>query len=167
MADQINDATANAYDGTIELVSAFVANSNTRLSGEELQALIRDTFATLSSLTAGGDPAPVEEAPANTPKSKAEIRKSIGADALISFEDGKPYQSLKRHLTTRGMTPDDYRAKHGLAADYPMVHPSYSARRSEMAKAIGLGQKGRQSKSATKAAPKAKKPRAAKAPAAE
>ncbi|RYG99853.1 MAG: transcriptional regulator [Alphaproteobacteria bacterium] len=142
-------AEANTYNedaarnGTIELVSAYVSNTNTRLSAEELQSLIRETYATLSSLNAPATPTQ-EEAPASQPKSKAEVRKSIGMESLISFEDGKPYKSLKRHLSTRGMTPEDYREKHGLPADYPMTHPAYSARRSELAKASGLGAKGRQ-----------------------
>lgn len=150
-----DDAIANATDardGTIELVSAYVSNSNTRLSGEELQSLIRDTFATLSSLGQGSSALAASEVEQSAPKSKAEVRKSIGAESLISFEDGKPYKSLKRHLTTRGLTPQSYREKHGLPSDYPMTHPSYSARRSELAKSIGLGSKGRAAKTATKAA---------------
>lgn len=158
MAEDIFEAGSDSFDGTIELVSAFVSNSNNRLSAEELQSLIRETYATLSSLNSGGT---VEAAPeAETyQKSRAEIRKSIGEDSLISFEDGKSYKSLKRHLTTRGLTPADYRAKYGLPADYPMTHPAYSARRSELAKSIGLGSKGRQAKVD---APKGRKPRAAK-----
>lgn len=143
-----DDATAaDARDGTIELVAAYVSNSNTRLTGEELQALIRDTFATLSSLTSGGETSSETPETVVTAKSKAEIRKSIGAESIISFEDGKPYKSLKRHLATRGLTPAAYREKYGLPADYPMTHPAYSAKRSELAKSIGLGSKGRASKS--------------------
>jgi predicted transcriptional regulator len=156
MADEILDAGSDSFDGTIELVSAFVSNSNNRLTADELQVLIRETYATLSSLTR----TPTVGAPAEPEthsKSKAEIRKSIGADSLISFEDGKAYKSLKRHLSSRGLTPADYRARNGLPADYPMVHPAYSARRSELAKSIGLGAKGRQ------AAGPARKPRATKA----
>lgn len=161
MNDETYDATSEARDGAIELVSAYVANANTRISAEELQTLIRETFATLSSLKAdGGAPAAVEAAGVE-PKSKAEIRKSIGADSLISFEDNKPYKSLKRHLTTRGLTPADYRAKWGLPNDYPMVHPTYSAKRSELARSIGLGSKGRGGRPA--AADGAKKGRAKKA----
>lgn len=70
-----------------------------------------------------------------------EIRASITPDALISFEDGKPYKTLKRHLTKRGMTADGYRQKWGLPSDYPMTAPNYSAMRSQMAKDIGLGRK--------------------------
>lgn len=157
------DAAADARDGTIELVSAFVSNTNVRLSATELQDLIRETFATLSSLAGGGSSTGEPEAAVSEAKSKAEIRKSIGAESLISFEDGKSYKSLKRHLSGRGLTPADYRAKHGLPMDYPMTHPAYSARRSELAKSIGLGSKGRQAKGA--GAP-AKKARASKASAA-
>lgn len=160
MADDIFDASSDSFGGTIELVSAFVSNSNNRMTAEELQSLIRETHATLSSLTAGGVVEAAEE-PESFTKSKAEIRKSIGADSLISFEDGKGYQSLKRHLSGRGLTPEGYRAKYGLPADYPMVHPAYSARRSELAKSIGLGSKGRQAKAASPKAP-AKKPRSVK-----
>jgi predicted transcriptional regulator len=70
----------------------------------------------------------------------AQIRKSITPDALISFLDRKPYKTLKRHLTRHGLTVADYKAKFGLPRDYPTTAPSYSERRSAMAKAIGLGQ---------------------------
>ncbi|WP_309627788.1 MucR family transcriptional regulator [Brevundimonas sp.] len=163
MVDDTFDASSDSFDGTVELVSAFVSNTNNRLTAEELQSLIRDTFATLSSLSHGG-PAEAAEEPETYSKSKAEIRKSIGPDSLISFEDGKGYQSLKRHLSGRGLTPEGYRAKYGLPQDYPMVHPAYSARRSELAKSIGLGSKGRQAKAASPKAP-ARKPRTPKAPA--
>jgi predicted transcriptional regulator len=73
----------------------------------------------------------------------SQVRKSIKENRLVSFEDGRTYKTLRRHhLSTRGLTPEQYRQKHGLPADYPMVSPSYSARRSELAKTIGLGQKG-------------------------
>ena len=71
----------------------------------------------------------------------AQIEASIGEDGLISFIDGKPYKTLKRHLTAHGLTPERYRARYGLPADYPMVAPSYAARRSQIAKAIQLGHK--------------------------
>ena len=136
-------------------MSAYVSNSNTRLTAEEFQTLIRDTFATLSSLAVpptGAEP----ETTMSDHKSKAQIEKSIGDTASISFEDGKPYKGLKRHLGTRGITPEDYRAKWGLPSDYP----AYSAQRSELARAISLGSKGRQAKAAAAApAPKTRKPR--------
>ena len=68
------------------------------------------------------------------------VKKSISASHLISMEDGRPYKSLKRHLTARGLTPAQYREKWSLPFDYPMVAPNYSKARSELAKALGLGQ---------------------------
>ena len=68
-------------------------------------------------------------------------RQSIRPDGLVSFEDGRTYKSLKRHLTVRGLTPAQYRQKWGLPPDYPMVAASYSAARAELARAIGLGRK--------------------------
>lgn len=154
------ETTANALDGTVKLVATYISNANTRINPEELQALIRDTHATLSRLIVSPDP--VEpESPAFQMASKAEIKKSIGAESLISFEDAKPYKSLKRHLSNRGLTPEDYRAKWGLPADYPMVHPAYSARRSELAKSIGLGAQGRGGPKASKPA-KTRKPHTSK-----
>lgn len=72
-------------------------------------------------------------------KTMREVKASIKADGLVSFEDGKVYKTLKRHLARHGLTPDQYRAKHGLHADYPMVAPEYSRKRSDLAKRMGLG----------------------------
>lgn len=105
----------------------------------ELQQLIRDTYATLASL---GSPPQVLSA-GLAPKTPAEIRKSIKNDVLVSFEDGKPYKMLRRHLTKKGLTPEQYREKHGLPADYPMVAPAYTEQRRNIAKKVGLGHVGR------------------------
>ena len=109
--------------------------------------------------------APSSEATAEAPAraTPAQIRKSITPDALISFEDGKPYKALKRHLAARGMTPEQYREKWGLPRDYPIVSPNYSAARSQMAKNLGLGQLARQRRPAAPApAPATKRGRRAK-----
>ncbi len=120
---------------TTEIVGAYVlANS---IAASDLPGLIHGVHQALTG--AGQPPAAAEEADAKA--TPAQIRKSISPDTLISFEDGKPYKSLKRHLSTRGMTPDDYRTKWGLPKDYPMVAPSYSAQRSALAKTLGLGRK--------------------------
>ena len=162
MSDDAYANASDARDGTIELVSAYVSNTNTRLSGEELQSLIRDTFATLLSLSGQAANSEVAtEEPEVAKKTRSEIKKSITEESLISFEDGRPYKSLKRHLTTRGLTPADYREKYGLPSDYPMTHPAYSARRSELAKSIGLGSKGRTAKASPAA--KGRKTKAAAA----
>ena len=92
------------------------------------------------SRTVAGLGEPVEPAPEPvTGPSPGRIRKSIRPDALISFEDGKPYKQLKRNLRLLGLSPDQYRAKWGLAADYPMVASTSSEQRWAMAKARGLG----------------------------
>ena len=72
-----------------------------------------------------------------------EIKRSVSTDFLISFEDGKPYKTLRRHLTLRGLSPAAYRAKWGLEPDYPMTAQSYSEQRSQRARSLGLGQQRR------------------------
>ncbi|WP_449409764.1 MucR family transcriptional regulator [Methylobacterium komagatae] len=96
--------------------------------------LIRGVHASLVGLAA---PVPAEPAP-ELPTA-AELRKSVRPDALTSFHDGRPYKTLKRHPAVNGMAPERYRARFGLPADYPMTTPSYSTRRSELAKQRGLG----------------------------
>jgi predicted transcriptional regulator len=117
---------------TAQIVSAFVGRNVVGVG--DLADLIRDTYQSLA--TAGQPPV---EVPTVARLAPAQVRKSISPEALISFEDGRPYKSLKRHLSGRGLTPDEYRAKWGLPKDYPMVSPGYSARRSALAKAMGLG----------------------------
>lgn len=132
---------------TTHVVSAFVGNN--RVAAADLPDLVKSVYGALSSVgdpLAPAGPAPVEKATAS------QIRKSITPDAIISFEDGRPYRTLKRHLTTLGLTIAEYKVKWGLPNDYPTTAPSYSAARSAMAKALGLGQGGRKaSKRAKKA----------------
>ncbi len=75
--------------------------------------------------------------------SASEIRQSIQAAGLVSFLDGRTYKTLKRHLTKHGFTPDSYRERFSLPADYPMVAPSYAQRRSTLAKELGFGRAGK------------------------
>ena len=117
---------------TGRVVTAYVEGG--QLAPNELPELIRKVHAALAS--AGSPPSQQVEASRLT---AADIRRSIRPDALISFEDGRPYKQLRRHLTSRGMTVQEYKEKWGLPADYPTVAPSYSAKRSEMAKQFGLG----------------------------
>jgi predicted transcriptional regulator len=128
--------SATLADLTADIVSAYVTHN--RISAQELPAVIQQVHAALGGLKDGG-----AEAPAEKQEPAVSIRKSITPDFLISLEDGKKYKALKRHLTSLGMTPADYKAKWGLPVDYPMVSANYSAARSAMAKAIGLGAKGR------------------------
>jgi predicted transcriptional regulator len=118
---------------TTNIVSAYVSNNH--VQGAELATLIAATHAALTGLDQGGatDAAPVEKL------TSAQIRKSITHDALISFEDGRPYKTLRRHLTIRGLSPEAYREKWGLPRDYPMTAVSYSEQRSALARSLGLG----------------------------
>jgi predicted transcriptional regulator len=96
----------------------------------------------VASGPAPGDAPVAEPTPPRVPQpSPAQIKASIKPDELVSFEDGKSYKTLRRHLTGYGLTPEQYREKWGLPRDYPVVAPNYSARRSELAKANGLGKK--------------------------
>src|SRR5690606_12409639 len=118
---------------TTDIVAAFVANN--KLSPDELTELIRSVHSTLATLSGGATERPVER-----PKPAAPINKSVQHDFIICLEDGKKLKMLKRYLrSTYNMTPDEYRKRWGLPADYPMVAPAYAARRSEFAKKIGLG----------------------------
>jgi predicted transcriptional regulator len=132
------DDQANALlDMTVGIVANFVSNNQVR--PDELASLISATHAALSG--AGG--APEETATEIAQPTTAQIRRSVSDAGIVSFIDGKTYQTLKRHLSTHGYTPQSYREGYGLRADYPIVSPSYAARRSALAKASGLGQGGR------------------------
>jgi len=120
---------------TAEIVSAHVAN-NTIAVGD-LPALIQEVYRTLGSV--GNAPAAPER-----PQPAVPVKKSVQPDYIICLEDGKKLKMLKRHLKTAyDMTPEEYRERWGLAADYPMVAPNYAAHRSSLAKKIGLGTKPR------------------------
>ena len=142
----MSDSTSTIIaEVTSEVVAAYVAKNH--LQPSELPSLIASVHAAFGGL---GKP----EAPAVEPTKlvpPVSIRKSITDEYLVSMEDGKRYKSLKRHLSIRGLTPNEYRAKWGLSSDYPMIAPAYAARRSEIAKTIGLGRKA--SQEAVEAAP--------------
>ena len=118
---------------TTEIVSAYV--SRNPLSPADLPALIANTHAALQGLR---QPSPE---PQPELKPAVPIKKSVTPDHIISLEDGRQYKTLKRHLAMRGLTPEEYRAKWGLPSDYPMVAANYAAKRSELAKSLGLGRK--------------------------
>jgi predicted transcriptional regulator len=132
--DDQNVATeGDALRMTADIVASFV--SNNKVSSDELSEIIRSVHKAVTGLSGSNGPAPAEK-----PKPAAPINKSIHNDYIICLEDGKRLKMLKRYLrSTYGMSPDDYRKRWGLPADYPMVAPSYAARRSEFAKKIGLG----------------------------
>jgi len=118
---------------TAQIVSAHVSNNSVPAS--EIPALIKTVHATLGNLSATGNPSwPTAQTPA------VPIKKSITPEYLICLEDGKKLKMLKRYLRSHyGLSPEEYRAKWGLPADYPMVAPNYAEQRSQFAKKIGLG----------------------------
>lgn len=118
-----------------EIVAAYV--SNNAVAPSDLPRLIADVHAALKGLSKEETAEPVEEKKPAVP-----VRKSVTPDYIICLEDGKKFKSLKRHLRTHyNLSPEEYREKWGLPADYPMVAPSYSATRSKLAKDNGLGRK--------------------------
>jgi predicted transcriptional regulator len=116
-----------------EIVAAYV--SRNAVSAEAVPDIIRTVHQALEGLSRGAPP-PVDE----RPKPAVPISKSVQHDYIVCLEDGKKLKMLKRYLRSRyNMSPDEYRRRWGLPADYPMVAPAYAARRSDFAKQIGLG----------------------------
>ena len=121
----------------VGVVTAYVSKNSVR--GSELGALISGVHAALNGMTG-----PLPEPSAAAPKPAVSLKKSVTDDYIVCLEDGLKFKSLRRHLRTQyNMTPEDYRLKWGLAPDYPMVAPTYAKARSELAKAMGLGQQRR------------------------
>ena len=133
MADQSDKASCLQL--TANIVSAYVSNSTVSIT--ELPALISQVHSALMRVSSGAAAA----ASAEPLKPAVAIKRSITPEYLVCLEDGKKFKSLKRHLRTQyQMTPDQYRAKWNLPADYPMIAPNYAAVRSQLAKQMGLGQ---------------------------
>ena len=122
---------------TADIVSAYVAHN--AIGSDRLPDFIGSVYGALSRATLQGvEPPKVELKPA------VAIKKSVTAEYIICLEDGKKFKSLKRHLRSQyDMSPEEYREKWGLPHDYPMVAPSYAAARSDLAKKIGFGRRGR------------------------
>lgn len=134
MAEQAEVEKGEVLALTSEIVSSHV--SNNPVSATDLPSLIEVVYSKLEALS---NPKVEMVEP---PVPAVPIKKSVTNDFIICLEDGKKLKMLKRHLMTAyGMTPEDYREKWGLKADYPMVAPSYAAKRQQLAKKIGLGRK--------------------------
>jgi predicted transcriptional regulator len=131
--DDDAQAHGDAMRMTTDIVASFVANNT--VSSEELPDLIRSIHRALVSLKGDGAAEPSERRKPAVP-----INRSVHNDHIVCLEDGKKLKMLKRYLRSNySITPDEYRKRWGLPADYPMVAPAYAARRSEFAKKIGLG----------------------------
>lgn len=161
----------NVIELATELTIAWLANPNTRASKEEVPDFLKsmhDAVNNLAATAAGGD-AGGEDTTAPTYEPAVTVRKSLASkDHIISMIDGKPYRTLRRHLSTHGLSPAEYRQRYGLKADYPMVAPAYSEQRRAMAKKIGLGRKPGETRGSKRAAATApavqRKPRSPRKP---
>ena len=137
MDNQGNDDTLLTL--TADIVAAHVSNNSVAVN--DLPQLIANVHGALSTLSGSGAAAEAKLEP------KVPIRSSVKPDYIVCLEDGKRLKMLKRHLMTHyQLTPDQYRQKWGLAADYPMVAPNYAEQRRALAKSIGLGTKRRKTK---------------------
>jgi predicted transcriptional regulator len=131
-----NSSSSDLLALTTEIVAAHVSNNTVALA--DLPQLIAQVYQSLSNI--GGAPAPVAE----RPQPAVSVKKSVHPDYIICLEDGKKLKMLKRHLKTAyDMTPEEYRERWSLPADYPMVAPNYAKQRSKLAKEIGLGTRAR------------------------
>jgi predicted transcriptional regulator len=129
---------ADVIEMTADIVSAYVGSN--AVAAVDLPSLIQAVHRALIGMSGEA------QAPEAAPQEPAvSLKRSITPEFLICLEDGRKFKSLKRHLRTKyNMSPEDYRAKWGLAKDYPMVAPNYAKARSDLAKQMGLGQGGRQ-----------------------
>jgi predicted transcriptional regulator len=134
MVEVQNDHAETLITLTTDIVVSYVSNNS--VAANEVSALIQSVHGTLAGLGSGAAPAESRPDPA------VSVRSSVKKDHIVCLEDGKKMKMLKRHLMTdHGLTPDEYRARWGLSADYPMVAPDYAEKRRELAKKIGLGRK--------------------------
>lgn len=132
-----DEKVTNRLQITADIVSAHVSNNRVEIS--ELTLLIHSVYQTISEIESG-----TQDPLKNRPEPAVPVNKSIKPNYIICLEDGKKLKMLKRHLKTAyNMTPEQYKDRWGLGADYPMVAPEYAKQRSELAKSIGLGSKTR------------------------
>ena len=133
----------NAIELAIDLTVAWLGNPHTRTTAEEVPAFLTSMHQAVTSLSA---PTQTETKPVEREHTPAiSVRKSLASpEHIISMIDGKKYKALRRHLSANGLTPEQYRERYGLKADYPIVAPAYAAARSAMAKSLGLGRKAGQ-----------------------
>ena len=130
-------ADGNYIELTAEIVSAYVSNNT--VAASDIPGLIAQIYTALARVSGKSGDAPAEPL-----RPAVSLKKSITPEHIVCLEDGKKFKSLKRHLRTQyNMTPEQYREKWGLGADYPMVAPNYAAARSQLAKQMGLGQQRR------------------------
>ena len=132
-----NSGESSYIQLTANIVSAYVSNNT--VSSAEIPNLIAQVYSALMRISSGQVATPAEPL-----KPAVAVKRSVTPEYIVCLEDGKKFKSLKRHLRTKyGITPEQYREKWGLPADYPLVAPNYAAARSQLAKQMGLGQQRR------------------------
>ena len=137
---EIENAGDTLLTLTADIVAAHVSNNSVAVN--DLPSLIQNVHSALTGISGNG------AAPEAKPEPKVSIRSSVKPDFIVCLEDGKKLKMLKRHLMTHyNMTPDQYRQKWGLSADYPMVAPNYAEQRRTLAKSIALGTKHKRTRS--------------------
>ena len=147
LGEEHHEAAEDTIHQVVSIVSAYVSHNSMRAA--DLPEFIGAVHASIRQLAKGQ--APVEAKQPEIPA--VPVKKSVNKDFIVCLEDGKKFKSLRRHLSSfHHLTPDEYRAKWNLAADYPMVAPAYSATRSQLAKDSGLGQVTRSAEAATPSA---------------
>ena len=155
---------SSAVELATELTIAWLGNQNNRAAAEDIPTFLRTIHATIAELAAGapeGDRSDSNTQPDFTPA--VSVRKSLASkDHILSMIDGKPYKTLRRHLSKHGLSPEEYRTRYGLKPDYPMVAAAYSEQRRDMARKIGLGSKGRVAKGKPAPAPASSRRRSSK-----
>ena len=158
-----DEKDVNAVELATDLTIAWLGNQNNRAAAEDVPAFLRTMHEMVTELAGKSTANSDDSSNAEEFTPAVSVRKSLASkDHIISMIDGKPYKTLRRHLSTHGLTPEEYRARYNLKPDYPMVSENYSAARREMAKKIGLGQKGRAARGAAKASPAKARGRKAK-----
>lgn len=153
MSDDMNEM--NTVELATELTIAWLSNPNTRAGADDVPAFLQKMHEAVTSLSSGGTSGEPAAAAAEEYTPAVTARKSLASrDHIVSMIDGKSYKTLRRHLGTHGLTPEQYRERYNLKSDYPMVAPAYSDARRDMAKKIGLGRKPGQKRPAKTVAPK-------------
>jgi len=144
----------NTIELATELTIAWLSNPNTRTSADDVPAFLQSMHAAVEKLGGSLAETPAEGTAVEYTQAVTARKSLASRDHIISMIDGKPYKTLRRHLTTNGLTPEEYRARYNLKADYPMVAEAYSEARRIMAKSIGLGRKpGQKAESAARSTP--------------
>lgn len=136
-----DDPNFDTIDFAVQLTTAWLSNPNTRASETDVLSFLKDMHGAVDQLS--GVERDLKAADISNEYTPAvSVRKSLASkDHILSMIDGKPYKTLRRHLTGHGLTPEEYRQRYGLKSDYPMVAESYSEARRATAKKIGLGRK--------------------------